>query len=109
MGASFRNIGEIVELAGCDLLTISPPLLDQLEKTEGHLERKLDPAKAKKMDIPKLNIDHATFDKMHAVDRMAKDKLAEGIDGFSKALVHLEAMLAKRITELKEEPVPAMA
>jgi transaldolase len=109
MGASFRNIGEIIELAGCDLLTISPPLLDQLEKTEGHLERKLDPAKAKKMDIEKLTIDHATFDKMHAVDRMAKDKLAEGIEGFSKALVHLEAMLAKRITELKEEPVPAMA
>jgi transaldolase len=109
MGASFRNIGEITELAGCDLLTISPPLLDQLEKTEGHLERKLDPEKAKKMDIEKLTIDHATFDKMHAVDRMAKDKLAEGIEGFSKALVHLEAMLAKRITELKEEPVPAMA
>ncbi len=109
MGASFRNIGEITELAGCDLLTISPPLLAQLEKTEGHLERKLDPAKAKKMDIQKLTIDHATFDKMHAVDRMAKDKLAEGIDGFSKALVHLEAMLAKRITELKEEAVPAMA
>jgi transaldolase len=109
MGASFRNVGEITELAGCDLLTISPPLLDQLEKTEGHLERKLDPAKAKTMDIQKLTIDHATFDKMHAVDRMAKDKLAEGIDGFSKALVHLEAMLAKRITELKEEAVPAMA
>jgi len=109
MGASFRNIGEIIELAGCDLLTISPPLLDQLEKAEGHLERKLDPEKAKTMDIPKLSIDHATFDKMHAVDRMAKDKLAEGIDGFSKALVHLEAMLAKRITELKEEAVPAMA
>jgi transaldolase len=109
MGASFRNIGEIIELAGCDLLTISPPLLDQLEKAEGHLERKLDPEKAKTMDIPKLSIDHATFDKMHAVDRMAKDKLAEGIDGFSKALVHLEAMLAKRITELKEDAVPAMA
>jgi transaldolase len=109
MGASFRNIGEIIELAGCDLLTISPPLLAQLEKTEGHLERKLDPEKSKAMDIQKLSIDKATFDKMHAVDRMAKDKLAEGIDGFSKALVHLEALLAKRITELKEEAVPAMA
>src|SRR5579863_4961926 len=74
MGASFRNVGEITELAGCDLLTISPSLLTELQKTEGVLERKLDPAKAKTMDIQKLTIDHATFDKMHAVDRMAKDK-----------------------------------
>ncbi len=101
MGASFRNIGEITELAGCDLLTISPPLLAELEKTEGTLVRNLDPEKAKSMDIERITIDRATFDKMHAVDRMANDKLAEGIAGFSKALVHLEEMLAKRITELE--------
>jgi len=109
MGASFRNIGEITELAGCDLLTISPPLLAELAKTEGDLPRKLDPEKAKTMDIQRLTIDHATFDKMHAVDRMASDKLAEGISGFSKALVNLETMLAHRITELEEQPEPAMA
>ncbi len=109
MGASFRNIGEITELAGCDLLTISPPLLAELAKTEGDLPRKLDPEKAKTMDIQRLTIDHATFDKMHAVDRMAKDKLAEGIDGFSKALVHLETMLAQRITEMEEQAEPALA
>ena len=109
MGASFRNVGEITELAGCDLLTISPGLLAELDKTQGNLPRRLDPEKAKTMNIEKLTIDHATFDKMHAVDRMAKDKLAEGIAGFSKALENLEAMLAKRITEMEEVAEPAMA
>jgi transaldolase len=109
MGASFRNIGEITELAGCDLLTISPQLLAELAKTEGDLPRHLDPEKAKTMDIEKLTIDHATFDKMHAADRMASDKLTEGISGFSKALVNLETMLAHRITELEEQAQPAMA
>ena len=91
MGASFRNTGEITELAGCDLLTIAPKLLEELETTEGTLPRKLDPANAQKMDIKKITMDKATFDKMHAADRMATDKLKEGIDGFSKAIVDLEA------------------
>ncbi|HTW47975.1 MAG TPA: transaldolase [Acidobacteriaceae bacterium] len=101
MGASFRNTGEIIELAGCDLLTISPHLLAELDSAEGTLERKLDPARAPSMQIEKLNIDEATFDKMHAADRMAHDKLSEGIDGFTKALVQLEQMLAKRLAELE--------
>jgi transaldolase len=101
MGASFRNTGEIIELAGSDLLTISPKLLEELDATEGTLERKLDPAKAKSMEIEKLAIDKATFDKMHAADRMAHDKLSEGIEGFTKALVELEQMLAKRLSELE--------
>ena len=101
MGASFRNTGEIIELAGCDLLTISPHLLEELDATEGTLERKLDPAKAKTMQIEKLTIDEATFDKMHAADRMAHDKLKEGIEGFSKALEQLEQLLAKRLSELE--------
>src|SRR5579859_3076544 len=101
MGASFRNIGEIIELAGCDLLTIAPKLLGELQSTEGVLERKLDPEKAKAMDIQKITIDHDTFIKMHAEDRMATDKLAEGIKGFSEALEKLETLLAKRLTELE--------
>jgi transaldolase len=101
MGASFRNIGEIEELAGCDLLTISPKLLGELSSTEAELTRKLDPEKAKTLDIQKLTIDHETFVKMHAEDRMATDKLKEGIEGFSEALEKLEALLAKRITELE--------
>src|ERR1700761_1430987 len=101
MGASFRNIGEITELAGCDLLTISPHLLTELATTEADLPRKLDPEKAKSMQIEKLTIDKATFDKMHAADRMANDKLKEGIEGFSKALESLEQLLANRLADLE--------
>ena len=101
MGASFRNIGEIKELAGSDLLTISPQLLGELEATEGELPRKLDPEAAKKLNIEKITVDHATFIKMHAEDRMATDKLKEGIEGFSAALEKLETLLAKRLTELE--------
>ena len=110
MGASFRNIGEIQELAGCDLLTISPKLIDELKSTEGELPRKLDPAKAKSMQIEKIAVDKQTFDKMHAADRMATDKLKEGIEGFSEALEGLEKLLAKRLAELeagKQETVGA--
>jgi transaldolase len=102
MGASFRNTGEIKELAGCDLLTIAPKLLQELESTEGALPRKLDPANAEKMDIQKIPMDKATFDKMHATDKMASDKLKEGIDGFSKAIVDLETLLEKRLSEIGE-------
>jgi transaldolase len=105
MGASFRNTGEIRELAGCDLLTISPNLLHELESTQEELPRKLDPEKAKSMNIEKLNMDEATFEKMHAADRMAHDKLKEGIEGFSKALESLEQLLAKRVAEISaKEP-----
>jgi transaldolase len=103
MGASFRNIGEIQELAGCDLLTISPKLIEELDATQADLPRKLSPEKAKSESIKKLTIDKATFDKMHAADRMATDKLKEGIDGFSKALEGLEQFLAKRLAELEAE------
>ena len=109
MGASFRNTGEIIELAGCDLLTISPHLLAELDASQGSLERKLDPAKAQSMEIEKITIDKATFDKMHAADRMAHDKLSEGIDGFSKALVQLEQQLAKRLAELEAANPKAVA
>ncbi len=101
MGASFRNIGEIIELAGCDLLTISPALLAELQNTEGHLERKLDPEKAKQMDIPRLVMDRATFDQMHRENRMASEKLEEGIQGFSKALEVLEKLLTERLQKLE--------
>jgi transaldolase len=102
MGASFRNIGEITEIAGCDLLTIAPKLLEELDTTEADLPRKLDPAKSKQMDIQKIPMDKATFDKMHAEDRMAHDKLKEGIEGFSKALEDLEKLLAKRLGEMSK-------
>ena len=101
MGASFRNLGEITELAGCDLLTIAPALLAELQATEADLPIKLDAVKAEAMDIAEINVDKATFDKMHEENRMATDKLAEGIVGFEKALVSLEALLAARLAELE--------
>jgi transaldolase len=106
MGASFRNIGEITELAGSDLLTISPQLLAELESTQADLPRKLDPEAAKSLSIEKIPMDEATFVRMHAEDRMAHDKLKEGIEGFSAALVKLETLLAKRLAEL-ESRTPA--
>ncbi len=102
MGASFRSMGEIVELAGCDLLTISPALLDELHQTKGELVRKLNPEVAAQSDIAKIEMDKATFQAMHASDRMASDKLDEGIKGFSKALVTLEELLTERLTKLEE-------
>lgn len=103
MGASFRNIGEITELAGCDLLTISPALLGELQATIGELPRKLDASKALGMAIEKISMDKATFDKMHTADRMASEKLDEGIKGFTKALESLEQLLAERLAKLEAE------
>ncbi|WP_315788258.1 transaldolase [Fischerella sp. JS2] len=103
MGASFRNLGEITELAGCDLLTISPALLGELQATIGELPRKLDASKASGMAIEKISMDKATFDKMHTADRMASEKLDEGIKGFTKALETLEQLLAQRLAKLEAE------
>ncbi|HSM83011.1 MAG TPA: transaldolase [Nodosilinea sp.] len=105
MGASFRNLGEITELAGCDLLTISPQLLAQLDSSEADLPRRLDPAKAATMEIEKLSIDEATFRSMHERDPMATEKLDEGIKGFSKALEALEDLLANRLVQLTQGEV----
>ncbi len=100
MGASFRNIGEIIELAGCDLLTISPKLLAELDSTEGELIRKLDPEKATALEMEKISIDKATFEQMHTADKMASEKLSEGIQGFTKALETLEQLLKDRLSRL---------
>ncbi len=96
MGASFRNIDEIIELAGCDLLTISPKLLDQLNRTEGSLPMKLDSNNPVNIE-KKLLIGKDKFDEMMLADRMSHEKLAEGIRGFSKAIETLEAQLAHRL------------
>ena len=101
MGASFRNLGEITELAGSDLLTIAPSLLAELQATEGELVRKLDPVNAVTLDIEKLSIDKATFESMHAANPMATEKLAEGISGFATALEVLEKLLADRLASLE--------
>lgn len=100
MGASFRNLDEIVELAGCDLLTISPKLLDQLREIERPLSRKLDAVNTPGAEA-QIHVDRERFDALMAEDRMASDKLAEGIKGFSKAIETLEQQLAHRLAELE--------
>ncbi len=96
MGASFRNKEEILELAGCDLLTIAPNLLDELQKLEGPLERKLDPSKSAAMNFDKIKIDEKTFRLMLNNDPMANDKLAEGIRTFAADAVKLEEELFRK-------------
>jgi transaldolase len=97
MGASFRNTGEIKELAGCDLLTISPDLLQKLAETDEPLERKLDPEVAKQSDLERLNVDEKTFRWHLNEDAMATDKLADGIRKFAADIVHLEKIIAGKI------------
>lgn len=90
MGASFRNVDEIIELAGCDLLTIAPQLLEELSTSEGPVTRKLDPAKAAAAPIKKLSLAEKDFRLMLNDNEMATDKLSEGIRNFTKDTVKLE-------------------
>lgn len=93
MGASFRNTGQIVALAGCDLLTISPELLAQLAASDAPLQRALDPAQAKAADIEPVNYDEAQFRWALNEDAMATEKLAEGIRAFAADAVKLEKLM----------------
>lgn len=96
MGASFRNIGEIIELAGCDLLTISPALLKELETTDKPMDCKLMDKDAAFMDIAKVPADENTFRWMLNEDAMATEKLAEGIRKFAADLQKLEQLIASK-------------
>ena len=93
MGASFRNAEEIIELAGCDLLTIAPKLLEELQTASGSVVKKLDAETAKKMPLEKISLDEKSFRWMLNENAMASDKLAEGIRNFSKDIVKLENLL----------------
>jgi transaldolase len=97
MGASFRNIGEIIELAGCDLLTISPNLLAELENNNSELQRKLDPEKSKIFDFQQIHLDEKSFRWMHNEDAMAVEKLSEGIRKFTDDLIKLEKFVASKL------------
>ena len=94
MGASFRNKGQIIELAGCDLLTISPKLLEELQNGEDKIAQKLDAAESVKMDIEKVACDENSFRFMMNEDAMATEKTAEGIRKFSADIVKLEGLIA---------------
>jgi transaldolase len=93
MGASFRNVGQITALAGCDLLTISPELLANLAATEAPLVQALDAAKAQALDLQPLRYDEAGFRFALNEDAMATEKLAEGIRGFCVDAVKLDQLL----------------
>jgi len=99
MGASFRNVNQIVRLAGCDLLTISPELLNQLENTEGTVKRELDQVKARESKEPRLRLEEETFRWMHNEDAMATEKLAEGIRKFNSDAHRLQQFALARVAE----------
>jgi transaldolase len=100
MGASFRNVGEILELAGCDLLTISPALLEELAKTQGTVTRKLTPEGAQKSTSQKITLSESAFRWMLNEDQMATEKLSEGIRSFAADALKLEKYIAKKLAEL---------
>lgn len=97
MGASFRNVGEIIELAGCDLLTISPELMGKLAESYEPIERKLSPEKAKQAEVKRLVTDEKTFRWLLNDDAMATEKTAEGIRKFAADIVKLEKYVAAKI------------
>ncbi len=93
MGASFRNTDEILELAGCDLLTIAPQLMKELQEAQGPVERKLDAQKAKQNTIQEISYNEKTFRWLMNEDAMATEKLAEGIRNFTKDTIKLEKFI----------------
>ena len=102
MGASFRNVDEIKELAGCDLLTIAPKFLDELSREEGELIKKLDENTQSKTSID-YKFDEKDFRLSMLEDQMASEKLSEGITGFSNAIEELEELLSKRLSEINNQ------
>ena len=100
MGASFRTVDQITHLAGCDLLTISPHLLEQMEKTEGDVTRRLSVETAKASDARKIHLDEKTFRWMHNEDAMATEKLAEGIRNFYADARKLEQYAQARVAKM---------
>lgn len=98
MGASFRNIGEITELAGCDLLTISPNLLEELHNSQGDVPRKLSPEGANRFDEPKITLDEKAYRWEHNQDQMAVEKLSDGIRVFAADALKLEGILHKQLS-----------
>src|SRR6266403_1299883 len=97
MGASFRNTGQILELAGCDCLTISPELMQELSKSTDPVERKLSPEKAKAANVEKLELDEKRFRRLLNENAMATEKLSEGIRKFAADVVKLEEFVASKL------------
>lgn len=98
MGASFRNVDEILELAGCDRLTIAPALLETLTNCTDEVDQKLDASKSSSMDIAKVDMNEKTFRWMMNEDAMATEKLAEGIRNFAIDIEKLEAIIKSKVS-----------
>jgi transaldolase len=99
MGASFRNVGQILELVGCDLLTISPELMKQLSQSHEPVERKLNAEKAKSADVQRLELDEKKFRYLLNDDAMATEKTAEGIRKFAVDIAKLEKFVASKLNK----------
>jgi len=100
MGASFRNKEEILELAGCDLLTIAPSLMEELQTMEGNLTRKLSPESSQASDLDPIDVSEASFRWLMNSDAMATEKLAEGIRSFTTDTLKLEQYIKGQTREL---------
>jgi transaldolase len=99
MGASFRKVEQVTQLAGCDLLTISPDLLEKLAKAEGELPRRLTVEKAKAAEIERVHLDESSFRWLHNQDAMGTEKLAEGIRSFYADALKLEELAKKELAK----------
>lgn len=99
MGASFRNVNQIIRLSGSDLLTISPELLDELGRMDGVVDRQLDPGKAKLSKEERFEVDEKSFRWMHNEDAMAAEKLAEGIRKFNSDANRLQEYALSQVAE----------
>lgn len=97
MGASFRNVGEITELAGCDYLTIAPKLLEELSKSEVPLTQKLSVEKAKSLSLDKISLNESQYRWLHNEDQMAVEKLSDGIRKFAEDLIKLEKLVVAHL------------
>lgn len=97
MGASFRNTSQILELAGCDLLTISPELLGELQAAEGRVSRHLSAEEARESDVARVPMDEKTFRWMLNEDAMGTEKLSEGIRKFTEDIIKLEGLIARKL------------
>jgi transaldolase len=106
MGASFRNIGEILELAGCDKLTIAPKLLEELKASDASVPKRLDATQLEDMDIKGIDMNEKTFRWMMNEDPMATEKLAEGIRKFAEDIIKVEQLVEKKLKEAPPHPEP---
>ena len=99
MGASFRNVGQILELVGCDLLTISPELMKKLSESNDPIQRKLEPEDAKRAEMKRLELDEKIFRYLLNEDAMATEKTAEGIRKFAADIAKLEKFIVARLRQ----------